>query len=36
LKYKPKKYFSENQQIFHMEPIILQLSVEYKFVSDRL
>jgi len=36
LKYKPKKYFSTNQQKCFKEPIPLQLLVEYKLVSDLL
>jgi len=36
LKYKPKKYFSANQRNCLKEPILLQLLVEYKFVSHLL
>jgi len=36
LKYKPKKYFSANQRNYLKEPILLQLLVEYKLVSDLL
>jgi len=34
LKYKPKKYFSANQPNCLKKPILLQLLVEYKIVSD--
>jgi len=36
LKYKLKEYFSANQRNCLNEPILLQLSVEYKLVSDLL
>jgi len=36
LKYKPKKYFSANQRNCLKEPILLQLLVEHKLVSDLL
>jgi len=36
LKYEPKKYFCTNQRNCLKEPILLQLLVEYKLVSDLL
>jgi len=36
LKYKPKKYFSANQQNCLKEPILFQLLVEYKLIYDLL
>jgi len=36
LKYKPKKYFTANQRNCLKEPILLQLLVEHKLVSDLL
>jgi len=36
LKYKPNKYFSANQRNCLKEPILLQLLVEHKLVSDFL
>ena len=36
LKYKSKKYFSANQRNYLKEPILLQLLVEYKLVSNLL
>jgi len=34
--YEPKKYFSANQRNCLKEPILLQLLVEHKHVSDLL
>jgi len=36
LKYKPNKYFSASQRNCLKEPILLQLLVEHKLVSDFL
>jgi len=36
LRYKPKKYYSANQRNCLKEPILFQLLVEYKLVSDLL
>jgi len=36
IRYKPKKYFSANQRSCLKEPILLQLLVEHKLVSDLL